>query len=170
MPTRVNPQSADLSSYSDLVVVYLGMRVNRRYGLRTLLGHGPRIGRSATDQPDGLLAHESMVWSLSPMHVGMCQYWRDLPSLLAWTRSRPHRSWWRNFLRDSGGTDFWHETYRMGAAWRRCSTTSPNLGASRGSLRCIRRKVPCSARPRGPADPRTWHLSSAWRSCTPRHR
>ncbi|GAA1414964.1 monooxygenase family protein [Catellatospora coxensis] len=114
MPTRVNPQSADLSSYSDLVVVYLGMRVNRRYGLRTLLGHGPRIGRSATDQPDGLLAHESMVWSLSPMHVGMCQYWRDLPSLLAWTRSRPHRSWWRNFLRDSGGTDFWHETYRMG--------------------------------------------------------
>jgi hypothetical protein len=44
------------------------------------------------------------------MHVGIRQYWRDLPSLLAWARSEPHRLWWRNFLRNSGGTGSWHET------------------------------------------------------------
>jgi Domain of unknown function (DUF4188) len=31
--------------------------------------------------------------------------------LEAWTRSEPHREWWKEFLRDSGGTGFWHETY-----------------------------------------------------------
>ena len=40
-------------------------------------------------------------------------YWRDFRSLEAWTRSAPHREWWTNFLRDSGGTGFWHETYSM---------------------------------------------------------
>ncbi|HXN65572.1 MAG TPA: DUF4188 domain-containing protein [Candidatus Acidoferrales bacterium] len=28
-----------------------------------------------------------------------------------WARSDPHRVWWQNFLRDTGGTGFWHETY-----------------------------------------------------------
>jgi hypothetical protein len=31
--------------------------------------------------------------------------------LLTWTRSEPHRLWWKSFLKDSGGTGFWHETY-----------------------------------------------------------
>lgn len=25
----------------------------------------------------------------------------------------PHHYWWRDFLRDPGGTGFWHETYFM---------------------------------------------------------
>ena len=25
----------------------------------------------------------------------------------------PHQQWWRDFLRDSAGTGFWHETYFM---------------------------------------------------------
>ena len=41
----------------------------------------------------------------------MRQYWRDFESLEAWSRSEPHRTWWQTFLRDSGGTGFWHETY-----------------------------------------------------------
>ena len=45
------------------------------------------------------------------MHAGMRQYWTDVESLLKWTRSDPHRLWWQNFLKDSGGTGFWHETY-----------------------------------------------------------
>lgn len=110
MTTRVNRQTVDLS-YPDLVVVYLGMRGNRLYGLRTLMGYGPKIGRSADAQPEGLLAHEPLLWSLMPMHVGIRQYWRDLPSLMAWVRSEPHRFWWRDFLGDSGGTGFGHETY-----------------------------------------------------------
>jgi hypothetical protein len=42
------------------------------------------------------------------------QYWRDLESLERWTRSEPHRRWWQQFLKNSGGTGFWHETYFMG--------------------------------------------------------
>ena len=30
-----------------------------------------------------------------------------------WSRSEPHRVWWQNFIRSSGGTDLWHETYFM---------------------------------------------------------
>jgi hypothetical protein len=43
----------------------------------------------------------------------MRQYWRDMESLLAWSGSAPHREWWKNFLKNSGGTGFWHETYLM---------------------------------------------------------
>jgi hypothetical protein len=55
-----------------------------------------------------------MVYSSFPLHIGMRQYWRDLESLLSWTKSEPHKIWWQNFLKDSGGTGFWHETYLMG--------------------------------------------------------
>jgi hypothetical protein len=110
---RVNRSSVDLSGYPDLVVVYLGMRVNRPKGLLRLLNLGPQIQKSWKQQPDGLLLHEDLVWSLVPPHVGMRQYWRDLDSLERWTRSEPHQAWWRDFLRDSGGTGFWHEAYHL---------------------------------------------------------
>jgi hypothetical protein len=82
-------------------------------GLKTLFGFGPKIAKSAADQPDGLLRHEAFLWSLFPPHAGIRQYWRDFESLERWARSEPHRAWWKNFLRDSGGTGFWHETYFM---------------------------------------------------------
>lgn len=113
MTTPVKRQTVDLSQYPNLVVVYLGMRVNRMTGLKTLFGFGPRISDSVAAQPEGLLLHENMLFSLFPVHAGMRQYWRDMESLLAWTRSDPHRLWWKNFLRDSGGTGFWHESYLM---------------------------------------------------------
>jgi hypothetical protein len=111
MPTRVERRTVDLSGYPDLVVIYLGMRVNRMVGIKTLLGFGPQIASSVDAHPDGLLLHENLVFSFFPMHVGMRQYWRDQESLLKWTRSAPHREWWQRFLKDSGGTGFWHETY-----------------------------------------------------------
>lgn len=113
MPANANRQTVDLSQYPDLVVIYLGMRVNRLVGLKTLFGFGPKISSSVAARPDGLLLHENIVYSLFPMNVGMRQYWRNLESLLSWTRSEPHREWWKNFLRDSGGTGFWHESYLM---------------------------------------------------------
>jgi hypothetical protein len=113
MPSRVERRTIDLSAYPDLVVIYLGMRVNRLAGLKTLIGFGPKIADSVAAHPDGLLLHENFVFSIFPMHAGMRQYWRDMESLLAWTRSDPHRQWWKNFLRDSGGTGFWHETYQI---------------------------------------------------------
>jgi hypothetical protein len=85
--------------------------VNRLTGMKTLMGFGPKIYNSAAAQPEGLLRHENLIYSLFPMHIGMRQYWRDPESLLAWTRSDPHRQWWKDFLNNSGGTGFWHETY-----------------------------------------------------------
>lgn len=52
-----------------------------------------------------------MLFSLLPLHVGMRQYWSDFDSLEAWSRSLPHQKWWQGFVRDSGGTAFWHEAY-----------------------------------------------------------
>src|ERR1700723_2049688 len=104
-------QTVDLSVYPDLVVVYLGMTVNMLTGIKTLLWFGPKIEGSVAARPDGLLLHENILFSLFPLHVGMRQYWRDFSSLENWTRSGLHRSWWKDFLRDSGGTGFWHETY-----------------------------------------------------------
>ena len=111
---RVERQTVDLSAYPDLVVIYLGMRVRRPRGLARLLGFGPKIQKSWKAQPDGLLLHEDLIWSLVPPHLGMRQYWRDLDSLERWTRSEPHRRWWQQFLRDSGGTGFWHRAGREG--------------------------------------------------------
>src|SRR2546430_16973671 len=87
------------------------MRVNALRGLKTLIGFGPRISQSVDARPDGLLLHENLLFSLVPPHAGMRQYWRDFDSLERWARSLPHKSWWQQFLRDRGGTGFWHETY-----------------------------------------------------------
>jgi len=109
----VERRTVNLASYPDLVVIYLGMRVNALTGIKTVFGFGPKIANSVAAMPDGLLRHESMVYSLLPPHVGMRQYWRDFESLERWARSEPHMQWWKNFLRDTGGTGFWHETYFM---------------------------------------------------------
>ena len=55
-------QTADLSTYPDLVVVYLGMRVNVLTGIKTLFGFGPRIEGSVAARPDGLLLRENPRW------------------------------------------------------------------------------------------------------------
>jgi len=129
MPTHVERLTVDLAGYPDLVVIYLGMRVNRIAGIKTLLGFGPRISRSVDAHPDGLLLHENFVFSFFPMHAGMRQYWRDQESLLKWTRSDPHRKWWRKFLTASGGTGFWHETYlRRGGMEAIYDDIAPKIG------------------------------------------
>jgi hypothetical protein len=109
--TRLDRESVDLSGYPDLVVVYLGFRVGTWRGLLALFGITRGLGAIQRAMPDGLLVHENLVFGLN--HVGMRQYWRDLESLEAFTRSEPHRTWWRNFGRDRSGTAFWHEAYRL---------------------------------------------------------
>ena len=94
-------------------VYIIGMRVNKPRGLRTLLRFGPKISKSVADQPDGLLLHENMIFSVVPPHGGMRQYWQDFESLERWARSLPHKEWWASFVRDTGGTGFWHEVYFM---------------------------------------------------------
>lgn len=112
MKTRTDRTTVDLSAYPDLVVIYLGMRLRALSGLKRILGLGPRIQAAGEERPDGLLHFENrIIYSLFPLHVGMRWYWRDFESMERWTRSEPHRRWWRDFLRDSAGTSFWHETY-----------------------------------------------------------
>jgi hypothetical protein len=113
MSNKVQRRTVDLTGYPNLVVIYLGMRVNALVGLKTLLGFGPQIAKSVQAQPDGLLLHENFLFSLFPPHAGMRQYWRDFEALERWARSEPHRLWWQQFLRNSGGTGFWHEAYFM---------------------------------------------------------
>ena len=111
--TGVMRRTVDLAEFPDLVVIYLGMRVRTVRGLGKLLQTGRQIRAGVAQDPDGLLLHEDLVFSLVPPHLGMRQYWRDLDALERWTRELPHQQWWKDFLRDSSGTGFWHETYFM---------------------------------------------------------
>jgi hypothetical protein len=111
MGSSVSRRTVDLSQYPDLVVIYLGMRVNAMTGIKTLLGFGPKISAAVESKPEGLLLHEAFLFSLFPPHAAFRQYWRDFELLERWTRSEPHKLWWQDFLRNSGGTGFWHETY-----------------------------------------------------------
>jgi Monooxygenase af470-like len=111
--TGVGRQTVDLSAFPDLVVIYLGMRVRNLRGLGKLLQTGRQIRAGVAQGADGLLLHENIVFSFLPPHLGMRQYWRDFDALERWTRELPHQQWWKDFLRDSAGTGFWHETYFM---------------------------------------------------------
>ena len=113
MRTKFSRRTVDLTGFPDLVAIYLGMRVNAMTGLRTVIGFGPKIARSVDARPEGLLLHENMIFSLFPLHVDMRQYWHSFEALETWARSEPHRTWWQQFLRNSGGTGFWHEAYFM---------------------------------------------------------
>ncbi len=113
MALNTDRRTVDLSAYPDLVVIYLGMRVNELRGLRTLIRFGPKIAKSVAERPDGLLLHETMLFSVVPPHGGIRQYWRDFETLERWARSLPHKEWWSQFVRETGGTGFWHELYFM---------------------------------------------------------
>lgn len=114
MKNGVHRETVDLSEYPNLVVIYLGMRVSAFRGIKTLLGLGPQIDKEGAKRPDGLLHYENnIIFSLFPLHIGMRWYWRDFESMESWARSGQHRQWWIDFLKDSGGTGFWHETYTM---------------------------------------------------------
>ena len=108
---RADRKTVDLSDYPDLVVIYLGMRAHSLKGIKTLISFGPKIDKAVAEEPDGLLLHERMLYS--PVHFGMREYWRDFESLEAWTRTLPHKEWWRSYVKDTAGTAFWHETYFM---------------------------------------------------------
>src|ERR1700730_6120545 len=131
MHQRPKRETVDLSKYPDLVVIYLGMRVNAITGFRTLFGFGPKISAAVEAKPDGLLLHENFLFSLR--HFGMRQYWRDFESLESWSRSEPHRQWWQEFLRDSGGTG---PPARSRRAAPPPSTRLPRFGTSERKPAC----------------------------------
>ncbi len=146
---RPDRRTVDLSGYPDLVVIYLGMRVNSPRGLRTLISFGSKIRRAVDAEPDGLLLHEGVMFSLFPPHVGMREYWRDFDSLERWARSLPHQHWWQAFLKDRGGTGFWHETFFRGGQVESIYIDMPAVGMAkfapatpaRGSMFSARRRL-----------------------------
>src|SRR5262245_37985314 len=86
MNGRVERQTVDLSAFPDLVVIYLGMRVNAWTGVKTLVGFGPQIRNSVDQKPDGLLLHENFIMSVIPLHrvsIGA--------TLTRWKRGRARR-------------------------------------------------------------------------------
>jgi hypothetical protein len=90
-----------------------------------------------------------MLFSLVPPHAGMRQYWRDFDSLERWARSLPHQEWWHTFLRDRGGTGFWHETYPRRGEMESIYIDMPPVGMTkfaplkqaRGSMFSARRRL-----------------------------
>jgi hypothetical protein len=146
---RPERHSVDLSQHPDLVVIYLGMRVNSLRGIKTLLSFGPKIAKAVGQEPDGLLLHENLIFSLFPLHAGMRQYWRDFDSLERWARSGAHAQWWKGFLVDRAGTGFWHETYFRGGQIESVYIDMPPIGLSRfapveparGSMFSARRRL-----------------------------
>ena len=50
MKAHVNRRIVDLSAYPDLVVIYLGMRVNTFTSCKTVLGLGPQISKAVVDK------------------------------------------------------------------------------------------------------------------------
>ena len=160
MKSKVNRQTVDLSGHPDLVVIYFGMRVNSLGGLKTVISTGPRINAAVAAKPDGLLLHEGLLFSLFPLHAGMRQYWRDFESMERWSRSLPHQAWWKNFLNDSGGTGFWHETYFMRGGMEVIYDDIPNrigfgqfapVPVARGPMFSSRSRLKLSGEPALPA-------------------
>jgi hypothetical protein len=147
--SRPERHAVDLSQYPDLVVIYLGMRVNSLRGIKTLLSFGPKISKAVAQEPEGLLLHENVLFSLFPPHAGMRQYWRDFDSLEKWAPSGTHAQWWKSFLADRGGTGFWHETYFRGGQIESVYIDMPPIGLSRfapvetarGSMFSARRRL-----------------------------
>lgn len=146
---KISRQTVDLSAYPDLVVIYLGMRVNRLGGIAKLITMGPKIQASVNAKPDGLLLHETLYYSLFPLHVGMRQYWRDFQSLETWARSLPHQKWWSDFVRDPGGTGFWHETYFRAVGSKPSTMPCPRPWDCCSSRRHMPRAARCSPRAGG---------------------
>ena len=66
MKKRVDRRTVDLSAYPDLVVIYLGMRVNQVKGLWTFFSFGPKIAKAVAAKPDGLLLHENLYFGFFP--------------------------------------------------------------------------------------------------------
>src|SRR6266478_7611834 len=140
-------QTVDLSAYPDLVVIYLGMRVRTWRGLGTLLSFGPKISAAVDSKPEGLLLHESLLYSLFPIHTGMRQYWRDFQSLEKTGRGACRTSnGGRTFCRIPEALAFGMKRISCAAEWRPSTMTWGSYSALAVSLRLAWPTVPCSAR------------------------
>ena len=156
---KVERLTPDLSEYPDLVVIYLGMQVRAWYGIKTLLGFGPKISNAVGEHPTASCCTRTSCGRSSHPR-GDAPVLARLRLAGAWARSAPHRDWWRGFVRDSGGTGFWHETYlARGGMEAVFDDIAKPLGMAKFAPMRPRARGRCSRRgsapgcPRGPAFP-----------------
>jgi hypothetical protein len=119
-------QSVDLSDYPDLVVIYLGFRLRGLSDLPRMFRIGRGLRQVVAHKPDGLLAHEGLMFGL--FHVGFRQYWRDFDSMEAFTRAPQHAGWWRDFTRNAGAGGIWHEAYSLRGGMEAVYLNMPGIG------------------------------------------
>jgi len=140
-PTRT---TVDLSAYPDLVVIYLGMRVEEPRGYETLQKLHPQIEATVESQPDGLLLHETLTYSQEPLHVGMRQYWRDFESLEAWSLTLPTSSGGQISSATAAAPRSGTRLTSAAAASSRCSSIATSLSVSCASRHPHLPRGPCS--------------------------
>ena len=110
-----NRMTVDLTDYPDVVVLYLGIKVNKLRGTGRVVKMRAQLNEMVKHPPDGMMAHESFWWSFFPLHVGFRQFWRDPDSLDRYAHTSEHRDWWSKFLGDGAAlTSAWHEAYFSG--------------------------------------------------------
>lgn len=102
-------ETVDLSTYPDLVVMLLGLKLRSIRALPAFIDIGKGLASISRTPPDGMLTSDQFMFGWN--HVGIRCYWRDLPSLEAFTRQAPHSVWWKSFLKNPNDCGFWHETY-----------------------------------------------------------
>ena len=68
MNSKVERRTVDLSAFPDLVVIYLGMRVNAWTGLKTPVGLVPQ-SKFRRSEPDGSCCTRFLLMSFVPLHL-----------------------------------------------------------------------------------------------------
>src|SRR5260370_5769446 len=70
MKSQINRRAVDLSAYPNLVVIYLGMRVNTFTGIKTVLGLGPQISKRFGTNPKAFFCIEASFSHLRQYAIG----------------------------------------------------------------------------------------------------
>src|SRR5579862_3873383 len=112
MAAKIKRTTVDLSAYPDLVVIYLGMRVNSLRGLKDIAQTRPGHQGCGSCQARGSFVTrrpDLFAGPFTPQCASIGLIWN--PWRLGARSTMSHQKWWKDFLRDPGGTGFWHETY-----------------------------------------------------------
>jgi len=90
--SHVTRTTVDLGDQPDLAVIYLGVRRRTLRGCEPVLDRErDRAGRCRRARRAPPTRHA--VYSLTPPHGGMRQYWRDFDALERWARLLPRKQW-----------------------------------------------------------------------------
>ena len=114
MPNVYERFTVDLTAYSNLIYIELGLRPVTLGGYLTALQLLKPIHDSVHANPEGLLQHNlGILFVRFRPHFLIRQYWRSVDDLERWARTGTHANWWQAFAKDTRGTMIWHEAYSL---------------------------------------------------------